>query len=118
MQRDQAFGTKSEQWVIGTTLNDLDSGSLETFRNQIRGFNPEFTYAQLPTDEFCEKVGIAKEGILTYGGLLMLGKRDSLQKYVPNFWIDYIEIPGLNYRDAGVRYTYRMPEQANIWESY
>ena len=36
MQRDQAFGTKSEQLVIGTTLNDLDSGSLETFRNQIR----------------------------------------------------------------------------------
>lgn len=118
MQRDQAFGTKSEQLVIGTTLNDLDSGSLETFRNQIRGFNPEFPYAQLPTDEFCEKVGIAKEGVLTYGGLLMLGKRDSVQRHVPNFWIDYIEIPGLNYSDAGVRYTYRMPEQANIWESY
>lgn len=118
MQRDQAFGTKSEQLVIGTTLNDLDSGSLETFRNQIRGFNPEFPYAQLPTDEFCEKVGIAKEGVLTYGGLLMLGKRDSVQRHVPNFWIDYIEIPGSSYRDAGVRYTYRMPEQANIWESY
>ena len=51
MQRDQAFGTKSEQLVVGTTLDDLDSGSLETFRNQIRGFNPEFPYAQLPTDE-------------------------------------------------------------------
>ena len=118
MQRDQAFGTKSEQLVPGTTLNDLDFGSLETYRNQIRSFNPEFPYAQLPTEEFCEKVGIAKEGVLTYGGLLMLGKRDSVQKHVPNFWIDYIEIPGLNYRDAGVRYTYRMPEQANIWESY
>ena len=118
MQRDQAFGTKSEQLVSGTTLEDLDPGSLETFRNQIRSFNPEFPYAQLPTDEFCEKVGIAKEGVLTYGGLLMLGKRDSVQKHVPNFWIDYIEIPGASYRDAGVRYTYRMPEQANIWESY
>ena len=118
MQRDQAFGTKSEQLVSGTTLEDLDPGSLETFRNQIRSFNPEFPYAQLPTDEFCEKVGIAKEGVLTYGGLLMLGKRDSVQRHVPNFWIDYIEIPGLSYRDAGVRYTYRMPEQANIWESY
>ena len=118
MQRDQAFGTKSEQLVQGTTLDDLDASSLETFRNQVRNFNPEFPYAQLPTDEFCEKVGIAKEGVLTYGGLLMLGKRDSVQKHVPNFWIDYIGIPGLNYRDAGVRYTYRMPEQANIWESY
>ncbi len=118
MQRDQAFGFKSEQLVAGTSLNDLDSVSLETFRNQIRSFNPEFPYAQMPTDDFCEKVGIAKDGVLTYGGLLMLGKRDSVQRYVSNFWIDYIEIPGTNFRDAGVRYTYRMPEQANIWESY
>ena len=118
MQRDQAFGVKSEQLVVGTTLNDLDPVSLETFRNQIRGFNPEFPYTQMPTNEFCEKVGISKDGVLTYGGLLMLGKRDSVQRNVSNFWIDYIEIPGTNYRDAGVRYTYRMPEQANIWESY
>ena len=118
MQRDQAFGFKSEQLVVGTTLKDLDSVSLETFRNQIRNFNPEFPYNKLPNDEFCEKVGIVKEGVLTYGGLLMLGKRDSVQKHVSNFWIDHIEVPGTNFRDAGVRYTYRMPEQANRWESY
>ena len=71
MQRDQAFGVKSEQLVVGTTLNDLDPVSLETFRNQIRGFNPEFPYTQMPTNEFCEKVGISKDGVLTYGVLLM-----------------------------------------------
>ena len=118
MQRDQAFGFKSEQLVVGSSLNDIDPVSLSTFRNQINAFNPEFPYTQLPNDEFTEKVGISKDGVLTYGGLLMLGKRDSVQKYVANFWIDYIEIPGTNFRDAGVRYTYRMPEQANIWESY
>ena len=37
---------------------------------------------------------------------------------VSNFWIDYLEIPGKSLADARVRYTYRMPEQDNIWESY
>lgn len=118
MQRDQAFGFKSEQIVVGTTLNDIDPVSLDTFRRHINNFNPEFPYTQLQNDEFCEKVGIAKDGVLTYAGLLMLGKRDSVQRYISNFWIDYIEIPGTSFRDADVRYTYRMPEQANIWESY
>lgn len=118
MQRDQAFGFKSEQIVVGTTLDDIDSVSLDTFRRHINNFNPEFPYTQLQNDEFCEKVGVAKDGVLTYAGLLMLGKRDSVQRYISNFWIDYIEIPGTSFRDADVRYTYRMPEQANIWESY
>ena len=118
MQRDQAFGFKSEQKVAGTTLDDIDSVSLDTFRRHINNFNPEFPYTQLQNDEFCEKVGVTKDGVLTYAGLLLLGKRDSVQRYISNFWIDYIEIPGTSFRDADVRYTYRMPEQANIWESY
>ena len=48
----------------------------------------------------------------------MLGKRDSVRLHLPNFWIDYLEIPGTSYRDAEVRYTYRIPEQDNIWQSY
>ena len=48
----------------------------------------------------------------------MLGKGDTVQKFVPHFWIDYIEIPGTTYSDADCRYTYRMPEQENIWEYF
>ena len=48
----------------------------------------------------------------------MLGQRDVVQRHVSNFWIDYLEIPGKSLADARVRYTYRMPEQDNIWESY
>ena len=39
-------------------------------------------------------------------------------KAVPNFWIDYIEIPGNSYGTAQQRYNYRMPEQDNIWEAF
>lgn len=48
----------------------------------------------------------------------MLGQRDVVQRHVSNFWIDYLEIPGKSLADAQVRYTFRMQEQDNIWESY
>ena len=48
----------------------------------------------------------------------MLGQRDVVQRHVSNFWIDYLEIPGRSHAEAQVRYTYRMQEQDNIWESY
>ena len=118
MMRDQAFGCKSELVVEGTSIADLNKSSLETFRNRIRNDNPSFPYKDLPDNQFCEKVGISKEGKLTIGGILMLGQRDVVQRHIDNFWIDYLEIPGKSYADAQVRYTYRMPEQDNIWESY
>jgi len=118
MMRDQAFGSKSEQVVEGTTIDDLNKGSLETYRNRIRNDNPTFPYKDLSDDQFCEKVGILKEGRLTIGGILMLGQRDVVQRHVSNFWIDYLEIPGTSLADAQVRYTFRMQEQDNIWESY
>jgi ATP-dependent DNA helicase RecG len=104
--------------VEGTSLDDLNKISLETYRNQIRNENPSFPYKNLPDDQFCDKVGISNDGKLTIGGILMLGQRDVVQRHVSNFWIDYLEIPGKSLADARVRYTYRMPEQENIWESY
>ena len=118
MMRDQAFGSKSEQMVAGTSFSDINKGSLETYRNQIRNENPSFPYKNLPDEQFCEKVGITKEGKMTIGGILMLGQRDIVQRYASNFWIDYLEIPGKSLAEAQVRYTYRMQEQDNIWESY
>ena len=72
----------------------------------------------MPDEQFCDKVGISKDGQLTIGGILMLGQRDVVQRHVSNFWIDYLEIPGKTLAEAQVRYTYRMQEQDNIWESY
>lgn len=118
MMRDQAFGCKSELVVEGTSLKDLNKGSLETYRNHIRNDNPTFPYKDLPDDQFCNKVGISKEGKLTIGGILMLGQRDVVQLHINNFWIDYLEIPGKSLAEAKVRYTFRMQEQDNIWESY
>lgn len=118
LMREKTFGMKSEMEVDGTGFNDLNSQSLQTYRRRIKDYNPDFRYNDLDDEQFCIKTGIISRDKLTYGGLLMLGKGDVVQKYVPHFWIDYIEIPGTTYSDADCRYTYRMPEQENIWEYF
>lgn len=118
IQRDQAFGSRSEMVVSGTSIDDLNLNSLQTYRRRVQQHNDEFLYNSLSDTDFCFKLGITRNGCLTYGSLLMFGKRDAVQNAVSNFWIDYIEIPGTSYKDASTRYTYRMQEQDNIWEYY
>lgn len=118
MFRDQAFGTKSEQIVPDSALAMLNQNSLESYIEQIKAFNPEFPYSNLPVEKFCEKTGITKKGKLTYGSLLMFGTRDEIQYHISNFWIDMLEIPGTDMGTAEPRYTFRMPEQENLWEYY
>lgn len=118
IQRDQAFGSRSETIVYGTSYNDINLNSLQTYRRRVEQYNDNFLYNSLSDKDFCDKLSILKDDCLTYGSLLMFGKRDSVRKNIGNFWIDYIEIPGISYKEALTRYTYRMPEQDNIWEYY
>jgi len=118
LMREKTFGLKSEMEIDGTGFEDINAQSLQTYRRRIRDFNPDFRYNDFEDEEFCEKTGILSRGKLTYGSLLMLGKGEIVQRFVPHFWIDYIEIPGTTYSDADCRYTYRMPEQENIWEYF
>ncbi len=117
--RDSAFGSKSEKEVIGTDFNDLSQESIESYRSYLRDFNRPLAYSGLNIESFCKKLNIiSSNGHLTYGSLLMFGKRESVLAAIPNFWIDYMEVPGESYTDASQRYTYRMPEQDNIWDSF
>lgn len=118
LMREKTFGMKSEMEVDGTGFGDLNTQSLRTYRRRIKDYNPDFRYNDLDDEQFCMKTGIISGGRLTYGGLLMLGKGEVVRTYVPHFWIDYIEIPGTTYSDADCRYTYRMPDQENIWEYF
>lgn len=34
------------------------------------------------------------------------------------FWMDLVEIPGRSVREARTRYTYRIPDQENLWEYF
>lgn len=113
--RDSAYGTKSEMEAPGTSFADINLESIASYRSYLRDFNRPLAYPTLDDHDFCSKLNIVlASGKLSYGSLLMFGKRDSILKVLPNFWIDYMEIPGPSYSKALQRYTYRMPEQENI----
>lgn len=118
MQRDQAFGKKSNEAVFGSCFDDINQGSFHDYRSYLKAFNPELSYNTLSDTEFAVKTGVMLNGLLTVGGLLMFGNIDAILRYNPDFLIDYIEIPGTSIQDATTRYTFRIPEQENIWEYY
>ena len=120
MYHDQSFGIRSEELVANTSLADLNPQSLITYRNHLNFYNSGFPYNSLEDEAFCKKIGICSSttGELSYGSLLMFGKQDSIRAAMPNFWVDYIEIPGISVATARPRYTFRMQEQENIWEYY
>ena len=118
LYRDQAFGTMSNKVVAGTTLKSLNKNSYKNFRDYLKRIVPELKYNSLSDKDFNQKLQIAKGGKLTYGGLLFLGKNEDIQDKFPDFRIDYLEIPGLDYANAELRYTFRIQEQENLWEYY
>jgi predicted HTH transcriptional regulator len=79
---------------------------------------PRLHYNKLNDEAFNSKLHIVKNGKLTYGGLLFLGKNEEICNYIDDFRVDYLEIPGTSYRDAATRYTFRIQEQENLWEYY
>jgi ATP-dependent DNA helicase RecG len=118
MYRDQTFGTKTSETVEGTSKNDLNQTSVNRYRDYMSRFNPEVSYNRFDEDEFLQKLRVIEDGKCTYAGLLMLGKREVIEKHFPDFWIDLMEIPGTSYSDSSSRYTFRLDEYENLWEYY
>jgi len=118
MYRDQTFGTKSSEVIENFTIENLSSISLNQYKEYLQAANPTSHYNKLSIEEFLHKVSVLIDGKPTFAGLLFFGKRDSIERYFVDFRIDLFEIPGNSISDAKVRYTYRLPEQENLWDYY
>lgn len=118
MFRDQLFGVKTLEAAPNTSKDDIHLSTLRQYRDYMKRFNPNTLYNGYEEDVFLEKLRITDQGQLTYGGLLFLGKRDSIESHFADFRIDLLEIPGISYADAEIRYEYRMGELENLWEYY
>jgi predicted HTH transcriptional regulator len=118
LYRDQSFGSISAKPVEGTSADSLSPTSYKNYREYLKRMVPELSYNTLDDDTFNRKLQIVKDGMLTYGGLLMLGRNEEIQDRFPDFRIDYLEIPGTSYANAEPRYTFRIQEQENLWEYY
>lgn len=118
LYRDQTFGTKTSEIALGTNRSSLNETSLRRYRDYMSRFNPNVSYNRYDEEEFLQKLRIIENGACTFGGLLLLGKREAIEKHFPDFRIDLLEIPGTSYSDAKSRYTFRLDEQENLWEYY
>lgn len=118
MQRDQAFGKKSNEAVFASCYDDINQNSFQDYRSYLRMFNPDLSYNTLSDAEFAVKTGIMSNGLLSVGGLLMFGNIDAILRFNPDFHIDYLEIPGTSIHNATTRYTFRIQEQENVWEYF
>ena len=119
MFRDQQYGLKSEQSIADTSMDMLSLESLGSFRSYVFKQPIVPLNENCTNEEFCRALKIIDDkGLLTYSGLLMFGQRIYVRDHVPTFCLDYIEIPGRSLEEADTRYDYRMPEQANIWDSF
>ncbi|MCL2652050.1 MAG: hypothetical protein FWD60_13645, partial [Candidatus Azobacteroides sp.] len=99
----------------------IENDMLTTLRSKTK-FNvklsPQAKKYKMDNETFNRKLHIVKNGKLTYGGLLFLGKNEEINDHIDDFRIDYLEIPGTSYANAEPRYTYRIAEQENLWEYY
>ena len=118
MYRDQTFGTKTSEIAPETNLNSLNDRSLNQYRDYMSRFNPDIIYNRYDKEEFLQKLRILEEEKCTFGGLLMFGKREVIEKHFPDFRIDLLEIPGTSYSDAKSRYSFRLDEYDNLWDYY
>lgn len=118
MLRDRSFGTKTTELAPNTNRFSLNEISVKRYRDYMTRFNPSASYNRYNEDEFLQKLRILEGDQCTYAGLLMLGKREILEKHFADFKIDLLEIPGTSYSSAKSRYTYRLEEQENLWEYY
>ena len=117
MFRDQSFGKKTEETIPETSIEMLNLNTLKSYRFALSQTQNLVSLREVDDANFCEQVNITRNGLLTYAGLLMFGKAPYVLRYVPTFCVDYIEIPAPTVEQAEVRYTYRIPEQENIWEA-
>jgi len=66
---------------------------------------------KMDNETFNRKLHIVKNGKLTYGGLLFLGKNEEINDHIDDFRIDYLEIPGTSYAMPSLAIPTELPNR-------
>ena len=99
MLAEQVEDERDARIVEGFDLEDIDRSTLSAFRNRLAAVKPDHPYNNEDGAAFLRKIGGWRKdratGIegLTLAGLLMFGKHESIREAVPNFFLDYRELP-------------------------
>jgi predicted HTH transcriptional regulator len=99
MLAEQTEDARDARLLPGYTFDDLDMDSFKAYRNRMAALKPDHPFNGAENLEFLRKLGgwrkdrqTGEEG-LTLAGLLMFGKHEAIHEVVPNYFVDYRELP-------------------------
>ena len=114
MYRDASPESKDTLIARGTEMGDLNSESIEAFRNMLMVRNPTSEWLSQPIEEFLRLIGAARrdDGVMrpTIAGLIMFGNDYAIMPEVPGFFLDYRE-----YNSNSEEWTLRRYSGAPNW---
>jgi predicted HTH transcriptional regulator len=98
----------------GSSLADLDTESLQAYRNMMGGFRPDHPWTSVDNLSLLRALGAWRhdpetqdEG-LTLAGVLMLGQWPAINEALPYYFVDYQEWPTEEAREQDVRWLDRV----------
>ena len=62
----------------------ISPAAMEILRREMKAMNAPSELLSFSDEDLCQKLGISKDGKMTYGGLLAVGKEEMLASYAPN----------------------------------
>ena len=99
MLAEQTEDARDARLLTGYTFDDLDMDSFKAYRNRMAALKPDHPFNGAENLEFLRKLGgwrkdrHTREEGLTLAGLLMFGKHEAIHEVVPNYFVDYRELP-------------------------
>jgi ATP-dependent DNA helicase RecG len=115
--RNSSYGEKDSE-CTNYVFSDLDSDTIQRYRNYFSQVNPGHRYNGLENETFLEKLRVIVNGKITYGGLLVFGTDLQVMNAFPNFRTEYLEVPGISYMDGPTTYTFRISSEKNLFETF
>lgn len=101
---DRAGTTPDSLVPDGSSLDDLDAGLIERFRQRLQAVRPGSPLVGYGRDELLQALGVVVDvgGILTpnRAGLLLFGKEASLARYFPGCGVQLLEIEGTEWNPS------------------
>jgi ATP-dependent DNA helicase RecG len=99
MLAEQTEDERDARILKGYSFDDIGVDSFKDYRNRLAALKPDHPYNGVENLDFLKKLGgwrkdreTGSEG-LTLAGLLMFGKHESIHEAVPNYFVDYRELP-------------------------
>ena len=115
--RTASFEEKDKE-LTNFKFEDLAKETIKQYRAFFINVNPVHRHNALKDKEFLEKLGVIKDNLVTFGGLLVFGTEDNLTDSIPNYRIEYLEIAGTSYEEAPARYNYRLSSEKNLFLTF